>query len=154
MKAYHSSGCCACLDGARPSNSIIVTDLMGSKFDPCYIMSLEASSAYFASNSGRRWFLPQRPALGTQWASPENPVVCITTDQSLLQCPQALWTAAHYNLNVKFIIVNSRGSNSLTSEFEHYVSSPGDCTHPISPGQTMKSNIRFCRNPCASWPQK
>jgi benzoylformate decarboxylase len=118
------------LDGARPTSSIIVTDLMGSKWDPSFVMSLEASSAYFASNSGVDGFAPAA-ALGTQWASPENPVVCVTTDQSLLQCPQALWTAAHYNLNVKYIIINSRGSNSLTTEFEQYLANASDKSTPF-----------------------
>jgi benzoylformate decarboxylase len=109
------------LDGARPSSSIIVTDLVGTKWDPSFVMSFEGSSSYFASNSGVDGFAAAA-ALGTQWASPENPVVAITTDQSILQTPQALWTAAHYNLNVKFIVVNSRGANNLASEFELYVS--------------------------------
>ncbi|MBS2006422.1 MAG: thiamine pyrophosphate-binding protein [Cyanobacteria bacterium SZAS TMP-1] len=115
------------LDGARPTSSIVVTDLVGSKFDPSFVMSFEGSSSYFASNSGVDGFAAAA-ALGTHWASPENPVIAITTDQSLLQCPQALWTAAHYNLNVKFIIVNSRGANNLASEFEHYMSEQDDCS--------------------------
>jgi len=109
------------LDGARPTTSIIVTDLMGTEWDPSFVMSLEGSSSYFASNSGVDGYAAAA-ALGTQWASPESPVVAITTDQSLLQSPQALWTAAHYNLNVKFIVVNTRGANRLTSDFELYVS--------------------------------
>jgi benzoylformate decarboxylase len=113
------------LDGARPTSSIIVTDLVGTKWDPSFVMSLEGSSSYFASNSGVDGFAAAA-ALGTQWASLENPVVAITSDQSLLQCPQALWTAAHYNLNVKFIVVNSRGANNLASDFELYVSDAGN----------------------------
>lgn len=109
------------LDGARPTNSIIVTDLVGSKWDPSFIMSLEGSSSYFASNSGADGFAAAA-ALGTQWASPESPVVVITTDQSLLSAPQAIWTAAHYGLNVKFIVVNSLGANELTGELEQYIS--------------------------------
>jgi benzoylformate decarboxylase len=112
------------LDGARPTSSIIVTDMVGSAWDPSFIMSLEGSSSYFASNSGVDGFAAAA-ALGTQWASPESPVVAITSDQSFLQTPQSLWTAAHYNLNVKFVIVNSRGTNNLTSEIETYVSEGG-----------------------------
>jgi len=100
------------LDGARTTNSIVVTDIVGTMTDPSVVMSLEGSSAYFASNSGIDGYAVGA-ALGTQWASPESPVVCITSDQSLLQAPQALWTAAHYGLNTKFVVVNTRGSNSL-----------------------------------------
>jgi benzoylformate decarboxylase len=118
------------LDGARPNNSIIVTDLMGTKYDPSFVMSLEGSASYFASNSGVDGF-GAAAALGTQWASPESPVVAITTDQSLLQCPQALWTAAHYNLNVKFIVVNTRGTFGLSSEVEQYVSASNVPPNPF-----------------------
>jgi benzoylformate decarboxylase len=100
------------VDGARSTNSIVVTDIVGTLSDPSVVMSLEGSSAYFASNSGIDGYAIGA-ALGTQWASPESPVVCITSDQSLLQSPQALWTAAHYGLNTKVVVVNTRGRDSL-----------------------------------------
>jgi thiamine pyrophosphate-dependent acetolactate synthase large subunit-like protein len=48
-----------------------------------------------------------------QWASPESNVVCLTADESALYHPQALWTASHYGLNVKFIVVNSLGRRNF-----------------------------------------
>ncbi len=100
------------LDGARSSGSIVVTDIVGTMADPAVVMSLEGSSSYFASNSGVDGYAIGA-ALGTQWASPESTVVCITSDQSFLQATQALWTAAHYVLNTKVILVNNGGSDSL-----------------------------------------
>ncbi len=100
------------LDGARSSGSIVVTDIVGTMADPAVVMSLEGSSSYFASNSGVDGYAIGA-ALGTQWASPESTVVCITSDQSFLQATQALWTAAHYVLNTKIILVNNGGSDSL-----------------------------------------
>lgn len=100
------------LDGARSSGSIVVTDIVGTMADPAVVMSLEGSSSYFASNSGVDGYAIGA-ALGTQWASPESTVVCITSDQSFLQTIQALWTAAHYVLNTKVILVNNGGSDSL-----------------------------------------
>ncbi|MBP9093719.1 thiamine pyrophosphate-binding protein [bacterium] len=100
------------LDGARSSGSIVVTDIVGTMADPAVVMSLEGSSSYFASNSGVDGYAIGA-ALGTQWASPESTVVCITSDQSFLQTTQALWTAAHYVLNTKVILVNNGGSDSL-----------------------------------------
>ena len=80
--------------------------------DPAVVMSLEGSSAFFASNSGVDGYAIGA-ALGTQWASPESTIVCITSDQSFLQASQSLWTAAHYVLNTKVIVVNNGGSDSL-----------------------------------------
>ncbi|CAN5500282.1 thiamine pyrophosphate-binding protein [soil metagenome] len=100
------------LDGARATSSIIVTDIVGTTADPAVVMSLEGSSAYFASNSGVDGY-GIGAALGTQWASPESTVVCVTSDQSFLQASQALWTAAHYVLNTKIVIVNNGGTDSL-----------------------------------------
>ncbi len=109
------------LDGARSSGSIVVTDIVGTLTDPATVMSLEGSSAYFASNSGVDGYA-MGAALGTQWAAPDNAVVCVTSDQSFLQATQALWTAAHYVLNTKFVVVNNGGSDSLTLHL-------GNCDH-------------------------
>lgn len=100
------------VDGARATNSIIVTDIVGTRSDPSLVMSLEGSSAYFASNSGTDGYA-LGAALGTQLATPETPVICLTSDQSFLHDPAALWCAARYNLNTKIIVVNTRGKKTL-----------------------------------------
>ncbi|HEY9677388.1 MAG TPA: thiamine pyrophosphate-binding protein [Drouetiella sp.] len=96
------------LDAVRPESSVIVNDLVSEKADPFETLSLENSSSYFGSNGGIAGHGPAA-ALGVQWASPESTVVCLTSDESILYYPQALWTAAHYGLHVKFIVVNSLG---------------------------------------------
>jgi benzoylformate decarboxylase len=100
------------IDGARTTNSIIVTDIVGTRSDPSLVMSLEGSSAYFASNSGTDGYA-LGAAIGTQMATPDTPVICITSDQSLLHDPAALWCAARYGLNTKIIIVNTHGKKTL-----------------------------------------
>lgn len=100
------------VDGARSTSSIIVTDIVGTKADPSLVMSLEGSAAYFASNSGTDGYA-LGAAIGTQLASQENPVICITSDQSFLHDPSALWCAAHFGLNTKIIVVNTHGKKTL-----------------------------------------
>lgn len=46
-------------------------------------------------------------ALGVQLAMPDKPVVALVGDGSAAWCPQSLWTASHYNLPVKFIIIHN-----------------------------------------------
>lgn len=96
------------IDAVRPPSSVIVNDLVCETADPFEILTLETSSSYFGSNGGIAGHAPAA-ALGVQWASPENIVICITSDESILYYPQALWTAAHYGLHVKFVVVNSLG---------------------------------------------
>lgn len=96
------------VDAVRPSSSVVVNDIVSDKADPFETLSLENSSSYFGTNGGIAGHGPAA-ALGVQWASPENVVVCITSDESILYYPQALWTAAHYGLHVKFVVVNSLG---------------------------------------------
>lgn len=48
------------------------------------------------------WGLPG--ALGVKLASPDRPVVCVSGDGSAMWSIQSLWTAAHYNLPVTFVI--------------------------------------------------
>jgi benzoylformate decarboxylase len=96
------------LDSVRPQNSLICNDLVCESADPYEILNLENSSSYFGSNGGIAGHAPAA-ALGVQWASPESVVVCITSDESVLYYPQAFWTASHYGLAVKFVIVNSLG---------------------------------------------
>lgn len=63
----------------------------------------EAKSYQRARGGGSiGWGLPG--ALGVKLASPDRPVVCVSGDGSALWSIQALWTAAHYDIPVTFII--------------------------------------------------
>ncbi|HEY9714898.1 MAG TPA: thiamine pyrophosphate-dependent enzyme, partial [Chroococcales cyanobacterium] len=100
------------LDASRPRTSIVVNDLVSANADPLDILNLEGSSSYFGSNGGIAGH-GMAAALGVQWATPESPVVCITSDSSTLYYPQVLWTASHYGLHVKFVVVNTMGRNTF-----------------------------------------
>ena len=63
----------------------------------------EAKSYQRARGGGSiGWGLPG--ALGVKLASPDRPVVCISGDGSAMWSVQSLWTAAHYNIPVTYII--------------------------------------------------
>ncbi|CAN5713655.1 thiamine pyrophosphate-binding protein [soil metagenome] len=119
------------VDAVRPESSVIVNDIVCESADPFETLSLENSSSYFGTNGGIAGHGPAA-ALGVQWASPESVVVCITSDESILYYPQTLWTAAHYGLHVKFIVVNSLGrtnynvrlTQSVRSEARIFLDNP------------------------------
>jgi benzoylformate decarboxylase len=63
----------------------------------------EAKSYQRARGGGSiGWGLPG--AVGVKLASPDRPVVCISGDGSAMWSIQSLWTAAHYDIPVTYII--------------------------------------------------
>ena len=57
------------------------------------------------------WGMPA--AVGCSLGLGRQPVVCLAGDGAALYSPQALWTAAHQNLPVTFIVMNNREYNVL-----------------------------------------
>jgi len=80
--------------------------------DDCWSMSaiLRRTLAFSEPGSYQRsrnggsigWGLPG--SLGVKLAAPQHPVVCVSGDGSALWSIQSLWTAAHYQIPVTFII--------------------------------------------------
>ena len=78
----------------------------------------------FASG-GIGWALPA--AIGIQLAHPERPVVAVIGDGSSMYSIQALWTAAHLDLPITYVIPNNQGYRILKQRLlafhgnDHYV---------------------------------
>jgi len=65
----------------------------------------EPNSYFYAKGGSLGLALPA--AVGVQLAMPDRQVICAVGDGSALYSIQALWTAARYNLGVKFVIFNN-----------------------------------------------
>lgn len=65
----------------------------------------------FLRGGGLGWGMPA--AVGCSLGLGRQPVVCLVGDGAALYSPQALWTAAHENLPVTFIVMNNREYNVL-----------------------------------------
>lgn len=59
-------------------------------------------------------------ALGLQVAFPDRPVVAVVSDGASLYSITGLWTAAHYNLPVTFILCNNRSYRVLKHNMRSY----------------------------------
>ena len=59
-------------------------------------------------------------AIGVQLALPDRPVMCLVGDGSAMYSIQALWTAAHLNLPIKFVITNNRSYRILKERLAAY----------------------------------
>jgi len=59
-------------------------------------------------------------ALGVKLARPDRPVVAVSGDGSAMYSIQALWTAAHHDLAVVFVILNNREYRILKHNMDTY----------------------------------
>ena len=128
------------LEATRPNRSVIVNDLIASEPHIMESLAFEHSFSYFASNSGAIGTGPST-ALGVIFASPQSTVICLTDDQSVLAYPQVFWTAALYDLTLKFIVLNSFGMKSFNIRLSKQVgeSDKGLQTRPVLLGPLTAS---------------
>lgn len=61
---------------------------------------------YFVKGGGLGWAMPA--AVGIALENPGRPVACFIGDGASMYSPQALWSAANSNANVKFIVFNNQ----------------------------------------------
>lgn len=76
-----------------------------------FLNSTSASQYSFLRGGGLGWGMPA--AVGASLGLDRQPVVCLVGDGAALYSPQALWTAAHENLPVTFVVMNNREYNVL-----------------------------------------
>ncbi|HNN64256.1 MAG TPA: thiamine pyrophosphate-dependent enzyme, partial [Candidatus Obscuribacter sp.] len=94
--------------------SIIVNDILSIHADPCSVMSLETSSSYVSSNACIDGYgLPAGLGVQLSLTAQELPVIVLTSDESIMQCSEALWSVAHYQLPIKIVIVSAGGAALL-----------------------------------------
>lgn len=97
---------------AMPEDAIIVNEALTSMRALSALRPNRDRWAYHGNASGGiGWGLPG--SVGVQLAHPERKVVCISGDGSALYSIQALWTAAHLNLPITFVITNNKGYRIL-----------------------------------------
>jgi benzoylformate decarboxylase len=97
---------------ALPADAIIVNEsLTSSRALPDLLPFRDRYGFHGNASGGIGWGLPA--AVGVQLAHPNRPVVCLSGDGSAMYSIQALWTAAHLNLPLTFVITNNRSYRIL-----------------------------------------
>lgn len=76
-----------------------------------FISDRQYQRYYFMRGGGLGWGMPA--AVGHSLGRGREPVVCLVGDGAAMYSPQALWTAAHENLPVTFIVMNNFEYNVL-----------------------------------------
>lgn len=92
------------INNTLPPGTLLFEDAPSSSSTLFRIVELNKPDTYFRCRAGGSigWGLPA--AIGGKLAAPDKPVVAVVGDGSSLWSIQALWSAAHYNLPVTFIV--------------------------------------------------
>jgi benzoylformate decarboxylase len=106
------------VESTLPSNAIVVDESITASIDLGRALSLEPGDYYGARGGGIGQALPG--AIGVKLAHPTRPVVALSGDGSAMYSIQALWTAAHHDLAVVFVILNNREYRILKHNMDAY----------------------------------
>ena len=97
---------------ALPSDAVVVDEGLTSTLKLLDYLRLTHHQCYYGLASGGIGFA-MSGAVGVSIALPGRPVVAIVGDGSAMYSIQALWTAAHLNLPITYVIPNNRGYRIL-----------------------------------------
>ena len=107
------------IEAALPADAIVVDESITASIDLARTVQFEGADDYVgARGGGIGQALPG--ALGVKLAHPDRPVVALSGDGSAMYSIQALWTAAHHDLAIVFVILNNREYRILKHNMDTY----------------------------------
>ncbi|MCA8927493.1 MAG: hypothetical protein KDC18_05435 [Alphaproteobacteria bacterium] len=107
------------LGAAAPAGAVFVEEAITA--GPDFNRSVEiAGTGHYYSGRGGGIGQGLAGALGVAVAKPEAQVVCVSGDGSAMYSIQALWSAAHHNLNIVFVILSNREYRILKHNIDNY----------------------------------
>jgi benzoylformate decarboxylase len=96
-----------CIADALPPEAIVVEEAVTAAAALSTFVQVRNRESYFGLASGGLGFA-MPGAIGVSLAQPGRPVVAVVGDGSSMYSIQALWTAAHLDLPITYVIVNNR----------------------------------------------
>lgn len=107
------------IDSALPDNAIIVDESITASLDVGTGFQYNQPGDFYAARGGG---IGQgvAGAIGTQVAHPDHRVIALSGDGSAMYSIQALWTAAHHNLSIVFVILSNREYRVLKHNMDTY----------------------------------
>jgi benzoylformate decarboxylase len=107
------------VESALPDDAIVVDEAITAGPDLARTIQFERAGDYVgARGGGIGQALPG--AIGIKLARPDRPVVALSGDGSAMYSIQALWTAAHHDLAIAFVILNNREYRILKHNMDTY----------------------------------
>ncbi|MCG8364823.1 MAG: thiamine pyrophosphate-binding protein [Pseudanabaenales cyanobacterium] len=102
-----------------PADAIIFDEALTNSLELCRYLPPTKLGHYFQTRGGSLGVgIPG--AIGLKLAAPDKTVIGFTGDGGSMYTIQALWTAAHHNINAKFVVCNNRGYQSLKLNILQY----------------------------------
>jgi len=107
------------LKAASPADVVVVDETITANLDLFKTFTFSGAGDYY---SGRGGGIGQgvAGALGVAVAEPGRPILCISGDGSSMYSIQALWTAAHHDLPIVFVILANREYRVLKHNIDAY----------------------------------
>jgi benzoylformate decarboxylase len=104
---------------AVPADTIFVEEAITASIDFARSINIAGTGHYFAGRGGG---IGQglAGAIGVAVANPGERTVCVSGDGSAMYSIQALWTAAHHNLPITFVILSNREYRVLKHNIDVY----------------------------------
>ena len=111
--------CMAELKAGSPADVVIVDETITANLDLFKTFTFRGPGDYF---SGRGGGIGQgvAGALGVAVASTQRPILCVSGDGSSMYSIQSLWTAAHHDLPIVFVILANREYRVLKHNIDAY----------------------------------
>ena len=107
------------ITNALPANGVVVNEGLTSAWPLLDFLPYRDRWSYHANASGGiGWAIGA--AIGVQLAQPDRPLIAIIGDGSAMYSIQALWTAAHLNLPITYIIANNKGYRILKQRLKAF----------------------------------
>ena len=104
---------------ALPKDVAIAGEPISAGVDMLRTLSFDKTGDYLAARGGGiGQGLPS--TIGMKLAEPDRPTLCLSGDGSSLYTIQTLWTAAHHNIPVVFLIINNRAYRILKINMNRY----------------------------------
>jgi benzoylformate decarboxylase len=111
--------CMAEIKAGSPTDVVVVDETITANLDLFKTFTFKGPGDYY---SGRGGGIGQgvAGALGVAVADPKRPILCLSGDGSSMYSIQALWTAAHHDLPIVFVILANREYRVLKHNIDAY----------------------------------
>lgn len=101
----------AVLRGNPPGTILVDECLATNKYVRQLYSALKPGQYYYFRGAGLGWGMPA--AVGVCLGAQRQRIVCLVGDGAAMYSPQALWSAAHENLPITFVVFNNSEYNIL-----------------------------------------
>ena len=108
------------LGACLPDNAVIYNEAITAYLDLICAIPFDRPDSLFGNHGGGiGQGLPG--AIGVKLAHPDKPVIAVVGDGSAMYSIQSLWTAAHYQIPVVYIILSNRSYRILKYNMNRYL---------------------------------